>query len=144
MKNKSKYAVTSSLDKTFGGTVSDPKVRKELLEMFYNTLTSNVAKVSSHEFLAKVDLCGNFLHDIEGFANSLSGAVEAILSNHPNDGENSCDSELQTIMDLCTALNNGVEITNQYIESMKAFGNDLDTIKSELNNSLVGIHGEIA
>jgi hypothetical protein len=140
MINKTRNKVlTSALDKTF----SDPKVRAELIQMLYNSLTNNVNKVSSQEFLSKVEMCGNVLHDLEGFANSLNEAVVAILDNHPNEGENSCDSDLTNIQDLCAALRNGAEITNQYIEGMKTFGNDLDTIKGELNNSLVGIHGEI-
>lgn len=138
MKNK---AVSSGLDKTFGA--SDPKVRQDLMEMFYNSLANNVNKVSSNEFLSKVDLCGNFLHEINSFAGSLYDAAEAILSNHPNENENSADDELTKILDLCEALKNGVEITNQYLDSMKDFGNDLDTIKSELNTSLVNIHREL-
>lgn len=133
-KNKS-----SGLDKTF----SDPKVRAELVEMLYNSLTNNVSKVSAQEYFAKIDLTGNFLHDIEGFANGLKEAVSAILDNHPNDSENSCDSDLMRILDLCDALVTGANISSQYLESLKDFGNDLNTIKSELHNCLVNIHREL-
>jgi len=136
MKNK----VVSVLDKTF----ADPKARKELLEMLYNSLTSTVGKVSSSEYFAKVDLMGNFLYEMVGFSDSLKNAVVAILENHSNEDENSCDGDLNKLVELCDAIKYGSDISRQYLDSMKAFGDDLETIKKEINYSLVNIHGEIA
>ena len=124
-----------------GAIASQPaKARKELVEdmliLLQNTLNDNVSSVS---YINKLDQVQNNLFSLKTYATSLKEAATAIMTAYPvND-----DQALNSVCELCDAMQDGTDIVTQYLDAAKNFGTDLDKIRDAFNTQITTLFQEI-
>jgi hypothetical protein len=117
--------------------------RKDLLEDAMILLQNTVDdKVSGMQFQTKLDLVGNYLHELEKYASSLKDAMTAIQENHPAPPEGS-DEPLQALTVLSEVLIEGAARSKEYLAELKAFANDLQVIRDNIYTQMQLIHTEL-
>ena len=125
-----------------GNVVSDPvAVRRELVEGLLTSMQSSLhSNLSGDSFKSNVDLIGNELHKIDSYVDSLKIAVGEILVNHPI--QDDADTFLKDIVDLCDVMVEGTNRVNEYLETVKGFSSNIDSIRSELYSKMKALYGE--
>lgn len=117
--------------------------RKDLLEDAMILLQNTVDdKVSGVHFQAKLDLVGNYLHELEKYATSLKDAMTAIQENHPAVAGGT-DEPLQALTALSEVLVEGAGRSREYLGELKAFANDLNAIRGNIYTQMQLIHTEL-
>jgi hypothetical protein len=120
--------------------IAAAKARKELVHdivlLLQNTMNE---RVSGIHFGAKIDLAGNYLHDLRTYAQSLAGAATTIKTEHPT----ADDSALEALIELSQLLVEGAARSETYLTAVRQFSQDLDGIKNELTTQLYNLHGEL-
>ena len=125
-----------------GQVVREPgKVRKELVEelliLLQNTLDD---KLGGMNFMSKVDLVENHVHGTVAYAESLKEAATTIMHNYPSEDK---DAALQEIVELCDVVEEGANRVRPYLDVIKNFSTDLDSIKMELHTQIQTLFQEI-
>jgi len=125
-----------------GNVASDYKSkRKELVSDLVTLLQSTVeTKMSGVTFSGNVDLVGNYLYELKSYIDGLKEACNSILQNYPN---NENDSSLIDLVSLCDVALEGSDRAESYLNELKMFSTDMQTIKGHIYNQLMVLHAEI-
>ena len=117
--------------------------RKDLLEDSMILLQNSIDnKVSGILFQTKLDMVGNYLHELEAYAASLKNAMLAIQENHPSPVSDN-DEPLMALSTLAEVLVEGASRSKEYLTELRAFAADLNTIRTNMYTQMQIIHQEL-
>ena len=108
----------------------------DLVALLTNTLHNQVSGIT---YGSKLDLVGNYLHELRTYALSLKDAASAIQEGYPS----ADDDPLVALSDLADVIIEGAQRSEQYLEASRKFASDLNNIRTEITNQLTHLHAEI-
>jgi len=110
----------------------------DLVALLTNTLPNAVSGIT---YQSKLDLVGNYLHELRTYAQSLKDAAATIREGYPAAAEE--DEPLKALEDLSDILIEGAGRSEQYLAASRQFAPDLNNIRTEIHNQLTHLHAEI-